>query len=69
MSPEIAAGKNYDSTVDLWAIGILAFELCTGETPFYEKNKEETMNRIIFSSFDFPNYVSEELKNFVKSIV
>jgi serine/threonine protein kinase len=35
MSPEIASGKDYDHTVDLWSIGILAFELTTGETPFY----------------------------------
>jgi len=62
MSPEIASGKDYDHTVDLWAIGVLAYELCTGETPFYEKKKEDTMNKIIYSGFDFPAYVSEEFK-------
>ncbi|CAD8043242.1 unnamed protein product [Paramecium primaurelia] len=69
MSPEIAAGRDYDHTVDLWAIGILAFELCTGETPFYEKKKEDTMNKIIYSGFEFPNFISEECKNFVRALV
>lgn len=69
MSPEIASGRNYDHTVDIWAIGILAYELCTGDTPFYEKKKEDTMNRIIYSNFDFPPYCSEEIKSFVRSVV
>ncbi|CAD8137485.1 unnamed protein product [Paramecium octaurelia] len=69
MSPEIAAGRDYDHTVDIWAIGILAYELCTGETPFYEKKKEDTMNKIIYSNFEFPNYLSEEFKTFVKILV
>lgn len=69
MSPEIASGKDYDHTVDIWAIGVLAYELCTGETPFYEKRKEDTMNKIIFSSFEFPSYLSDEFKSFVKAII
>ena len=69
MSPEIASGRDYDHTVDLWAIGILAFELCTGETPFYEKKKEDTMNKIIYGGFEFPSYISEECKNFVRALV
>jgi serine/threonine protein kinase len=35
MSPEIAAGMDYDFSVDLWSIGILAYELTTGTTPFF----------------------------------
>ena len=43
--------------------------MCTGETPFYEKKKEDTMNKIIYGGFEFPSYLSEECKNFVRAIV
>lgn len=35
LSPEMVAGKPYDRTVDVWALGILAYELLQGKTPFY----------------------------------
>ncbi len=32
--PEIIERKSYDCTVDLWSIGILAYELLVGKAPF-----------------------------------
>ena len=29
----------YNKTVDWWAVGIIMFELLTGKTPFYHKNR------------------------------
>jgi serine/threonine protein kinase len=69
MSPEIASGKDYDHTVDLWSIGILAYELTTGDTPFYQQNKEDTMAKIVHGQLEFPGYLSEDLKIFVKAVV
>jgi serine/threonine protein kinase len=34
LSPEILKGQRYDEKVDLWAIGILAYELLLGKSPF-----------------------------------
>jgi len=34
LSPELLQGSRYDEKVDLWAIGILAFELYYGNSPF-----------------------------------
>lgn len=61
MSPEIASGQDYDHSVDLWSIGILAYELTTGTTPFYQSSKEDTMRRIIEGRVDFPKHVTTEL--------
>ncbi|TNJ27441.1 Kinase, NEK [Giardia muris] len=35
MAPEIHQGKRYDKSVDVWALGVVAHELCTGELPFF----------------------------------
>lgn len=61
MSPEIAAGMDYDNSVDLWSIGILAYELSTGTTPFFQTKKEETMKKIIEGRIEFPKFMSKDL--------
>lgn len=32
--PEILERKNYDTSVDIWCIGVLTYELLTGRVPF-----------------------------------
>lgn len=46
LSPELLQGERYDEKVDLWAIGILAYELCLGCSPF-DINEQEDLLRIV----------------------
>jgi serine/threonine protein kinase len=46
LSPEILQGSSYDEKVDLWAIGILAYELYLGCNPF-DVNTHEDLSRIV----------------------
>lgn len=34
LSPEMIKGQKYDESVDVWAVGILTFELVCGKLPF-----------------------------------
>src|SRR5439155_12998341 len=43
MSPEQIRGKTLDGRSDVYALGILAFELFTGQLPFTGKSAQETM--------------------------
>ncbi|HEU5359218.1 MAG TPA: serine/threonine-protein kinase [Gemmatimonadales bacterium] len=43
MSPEQIRGRPLDGRSDIYAVGVLAFELFTGELPFTGKNAQETM--------------------------
>jgi serine/threonine-protein kinase len=43
MSPEQIRGKQIDHRSDIYALGVLGFELLTGSLPFEGKNAQETM--------------------------
>ena len=32
IAPEVISGKGYDTAVDLWSLGILVYEMLTGES-------------------------------------
>jgi len=39
MAPEIIKGINYGPQVDMWSIGVIAFMLLGGATPFTGKDE------------------------------
>ena len=59
-------GEHHDSKVDVWAVGVLAFELATGKTPFEESTSTETLTKIVEEQIQFPVFFSTELKMFIK---
>ena len=40
MAPEVIDWKPYDAKVDIWSLGIIAYLLMTGETPFDGHTKQ-----------------------------
>jgi serine/threonine protein kinase len=47
MAPEMILRTGYDHSVDLWSLGILTYELCTGTNPFTGVTIDETASKII----------------------
>jgi serine/threonine protein kinase len=43
MSPEQAAGGEVDALADVYALGVMTYELCTGTLPFHGENTFATM--------------------------
>jgi serine/threonine protein kinase len=48
-SPELLQGSKYNEKIDLWALGIMAYELRYGKAPFNIKNKSE-LSKIVMVS-------------------
>lgn len=68
--PEMILGEAHDKTADLWAIGVLAYELICGDAPFYaEKGVNATYARIKKVDLKFPSYVSIEARDFIARLL
>lgn len=69
LSPEMLSKSKREESykVDIWAIGVSAFYLLTGEGPFEGNTREMTFRNIRFGDFHFPKNltISNEAKDFI----
>ncbi|KAL4449567.1 hypothetical protein ABPG74_007390 [Tetrahymena malaccensis] len=68
VSPEMIQDQVYDKEIDIWAIGVITFELCSGFAPFTQFNDQQTYQAIQNVKHVWPKCFSEELKDFIKKI-
>eukprot|EP00892_Ulva_mutabilis_P000440 jgi/Ulvmu1/10397/UM061_0081.1 len=72
-TPEQLSIRNivpYSSKVDVWATGVLAFELVTGRPPFEVDNESETVKLILTSDdIKYPSWFSSEWASFVRTVL
>ena len=75
LAPEILSRGGHDKSVDIWALGILAYYLAVGRAPFHSKSKEEIYERVRRSDYNWPelgpdqNEVPPELKDLVGTML
>jgi tRNA A-37 threonylcarbamoyl transferase component Bud32 len=61
MAPEQVEGKSADYRTDVFAVGILLYQLATGELPFVGKNPHEVLKKIAEGKFRDPEAVRPEV--------
>lgn len=69
LSPEIVVGKSYDHSIDVWAIGILIYEMLAGYPPFISNTYADTYRKISNVEIDFPKSFSKKVINLLKKIL
>ena len=55
----------YTHAVDIWAMGILAFECLSGKPPFERQSRTETYEYIMYRRQQCPTYFTQEAVEFI----
>ncbi|CAD8125942.1 unnamed protein product [Paramecium sonneborni] len=69
LCPEMINYQTHDNRVDVWTIGVLAYELVVGRPPFESHNENDTKRKIQYLQYTFPSWSSKDFQNFVKGIL
>ena len=69
MAPEMISNRPHDHTLDVWALGILLYELAHGKAPFTGAHPREIGDKILRGVIKFKQGLSSEYKNLVTSIL
>lgn len=68
-SPEMIASEPYGFKVDVWAAGVLLFEMLVGRSPFAAGNFAQVLFKISKAAYEFPNHVSRSARDLVDGLL
>ncbi|KAJ0919323.1 putative protein kinase ULK-Fused family [Helianthus annuus] len=69
MAPELVREKPYDHTVDLWALGVILYELYVGQPPFLAKTIFTLMKHITNDPVMCPETMSANFRSFLTGLL
>lgn len=70
MSPEVTQGQPYNNKADVWAMGVIIYELATLRKPFDSENLQKLFELIKNKPIDpLPDHFSSEFRQLVNAIL
>jgi len=69
LAPEQIQGKTVDERTDIWALGIILYEMCVGRLPFPEQPVSELYRKIICADYVAPEALNPALPGELVSII
>lgn len=68
LPPEMIMGTGHDESADMWNMGVLTYELTTGQSPFGSSSKETTCRLILSVDLRFPPDLDPDARELVVSL-
>ena len=68
MAPEVLYGK-YGKECDVWSLGVIIYQMLTGELPFNAKTDPEIRDKIRFGQFEMPENISTNAQDLLKKML
>jgi len=69
MSPEQALGRDLDARSDLYTVGVVLFELFTGQRPFLGKEAAEVMHKHVSAEPPRPASLRPDLPDHLERLI
>jgi serine/threonine protein kinase len=68
LPPEMVEGQPHDANVDIWSLGVLAYEFLVGNPPFEAQSHTDTYKRIAKVDLKFPSHVSASARDLISKV-
>jgi len=69
MAPEQASGTEVDARADLYSLGVVAYELCTGRVPFASDSTPALIHDQVYTSPPAPSQVNSRVTGSIETIL
>lgn len=69
LSPEMVQGQPHTKNVDLWSLGVLAYELLVGRAPFHATGFDDTYNKIMKVRYEVPPEMSRPAAHLISRLL
>ena len=73
MAPEIIKKLEYDSSVDIWALGVLSYIMLSGKPPFKGRTKDQVFVEITTKNINYSGEmwksISKDAKNLIRKML
>jgi len=65
---QMVEGQPHDANVDIWSLGVLAYEFLVGNPPFEAQSHTDTYKRIAKVDLKFPSHVSASARDLISKV-
>lgn len=69
LSPEMVSNEPHDHTVDIWAMGVLLYEMLVGRPPFSASSQFKAMSRITKVDLQIPESISAGARDIISNLI
>lgn len=73
VAPEVIKAETYTPAVDIWSLGVLAYNMLSGQLPFDGNNIKEVLRRVRSGRYSFPDSewadISSDAKLFISGLL
>ncbi|VBB31157.1 unnamed protein product, partial [Acanthocheilonema viteae] len=68
MAPEVVNRRGHTVAADWWSLGVLMYEMLTGDLPFHGSNRRETMSMILRAKLTMPQSLSVGAQHLLRAL-